>query len=65
MYGTVRTHNSQGKGGHEDAWAIGAALKKVQLIGQYGKAGSYFKRVDEDGSGRLSPQLIHGKLYLE
>ena len=34
MFGSSRVYNSQGKGAHADAWAIGAALKKVRLEGQ-------------------------------
>ena len=50
MFGSTRTYNSLGNGGHADAWAIGAALKKVRLEGQLNVAGSRIYRTDEDGS---------------
>ena len=50
MFGSSRVYNSQGKGAHADAWAIGAALKKVRLEGQLNAVGSKLYRTDEDGS---------------
>jgi len=53
LFGSVRTYNSQGNLGHADAWSIGAALKKVRLVGQLNQTGSTMIRVDDDGSEQV------------
>ncbi|WZB75883.1 RHS repeat domain-containing protein [Achromobacter insuavis] len=50
MFGSTRVYNSLGNGTHAQAWAIGAALKKVRLEGRLNAAGSTLYRTDEDGS---------------